>query len=54
MGKHSKGIRYLEVSGKGKGKGKRPYRKSAKIRIAPSNTKMTSRNKQAPSSTTGN
>ena len=53
MGKHSKGVRYLGVSGKGKGKGKRPHRKNAKTRIAPYNTKMTSRNNQAPSSTTG-
>ena len=32
MGKHSKGIRYLGVSGKGRGNGKRPIEKSPKQR----------------------
>ena len=50
MGKHYKGIRFWGVSGKRKGKGKRPHRKGDKTKIAPHNA---SRNKQAPGSTIG-
>ena len=46
MGRHSKGIRYFGLSGKGK----RPCRKDGKTKIAPCNT---SRKNQAPHSTIG-
>ena len=48
MGKHSKGIRYLWV----RGKGKRPHRKITKAKVAPLITKVTLRNNQSPGSTT--
>ena len=50
IGKHSKGIRYLGVSGKGKGKGKRPCRNGSKTKIAP---RSATRKRQAPNSTIG-
>ena len=50
MGKHSKGIRFLGVSGKGKGKGKRLHGKGIKTKITPH---CTSRNKRAPGSIIG-
>ena len=53
MGKHSKGISYLGVSGKGRGKGKRPHRKITKAKVTPLIAKVTSRNNQSPGSTTG-
>ena len=43
MGKHSKGIIYLGVSGKGK----RPHRKITKSKVTPLITKVTSRNNQS-------
>ena len=33
MGKHSKGIRFLGVSGKGKGKGKGSVEKATRLRL---------------------
>ena len=51
MRKHSKGIRYLGVSGKGKGE--RPCEKITKAKVTPLIAKVTSRNNQSPDSTTG-
>ena len=51
MEKQSKGIRYLGVSGKGKGK--RPHRKITKSKVTPLITKVTSRNNQSLGSMTG-
>ena len=48
MGKHSKGIRYLGVSGKGKW----PHRKITKSKVTPLITKVTSRNNQSHGSMT--
>ena len=53
MRKHFKGIRYLGVNGKGRGKGKSPHRKITKAKVAPLITKGTSRNNQSPGSTPG-
>ena len=44
VGRHSKGIRYLEVSGKGKGK--KPHRKITKPKVTPLITRVTSRSNQ--------
>ena len=51
MGKQSKRIRYLRVSGKGKGK--RPHRKITNVKVAPLITRVTSSYNQSPGSTTG-
>ena len=51
MGKHSKGIRYLAVSGKGKGK--RPHRQITKLKVTPLITRMTSRSNQSLGSMSG-
>ena len=51
MGKHSKGIRYLGVSAKGRGE--RTHRKITKSKVTPLITKVTSRNNQSPDSITG-
>ena len=53
IGKHSKGIRNLGVSGKGRGKEKRTHRKITKAKVAPVIAKVTSRNNQPSGSTTG-
>ena len=53
MAKHSKGLRYLGVSGKGRGKGKRPHRIITKAKVAPLITQVTSRKNQSPGFTAG-
>ena len=52
IGKSSKEITYLGVSGKGRGKGKRPHRKIIKSKVTPLITKVTSRNNISLGSTT--
>ena len=49
MGKHSKGIRYLGISGKGK----RPSRRNTKTKITSLNTGVALKKNQSPSSTIG-
>ena len=51
MGKCSKGIRYVGVFGKGKGK--RPHGKRTKSKVTPIITKVTSRNNQSHGSISG-
>ena len=46
IGKHSKGIRYLGISGKGKGEGRRPQKKITKPRTTPPITKMAQKDNQ--------
>ena len=53
IGKHSKGIRYLGISGKEKGKGRRPQKRKRKPRVTPPITKMTQENNQSLVSITG-
>ena len=51
MAKHSKGIRYLGVSGKGKGK--MSNRKITKSKVTPLITRVTSRSNQSLGSMSG-
>ena len=51
MGKHTNGIRYLGVSGKGKGK--RPHRKITNSKVTPLITRVTSRSNQLLCSMSG-